>query len=62
MLYVLTETILALVSCGILAIPGALLILPLIAYQQATYAELYEERREYMLMTGMVREDELVGF
>lgn len=62
MLYILEETILFFISCGILAIPGVLLIFPLAAYQQATYAELYEERREYMLMTGMVREDELVGF
>lgn len=62
MLFVVEEMFLALISCGLLAIPGMLLIYPLVAYQHATYAELYEERREYMLMSGQAREDELVGF
>ena len=62
MLFVLEEIVLALISCGLLAIPGVLLIYPLVAYKNATYAELYEERREYMLMNGMAREDELIGF
>lgn len=62
LLFVLEELFLALISCGLLAIPGALLIYPLIAYQRATYAELYEERREYLLMNGFARADELTGF
>lgn len=62
MLFVLEVLVLGIISCGILAVPGVLLIYPLVAYQNATYAELYEERREYMLMNGMAREDELIGF
>lgn len=62
LLFVVEEVFLAIISCGLLAVPGALLIYPLIAYQRATYAELYEERREYMLMNGLAREDELTGF
>lgn len=61
-LFVLIEILLGAVSCGLLAIPGVLLIYPLVAYQMATYAELYEERREYALMTGMATKEELVGF
>lgn len=62
LLFILIEVLLAVISCGILAIPGALLIYPLVGYQQATFAELYEERREYALMTGMATHEELVGF
>lgn len=62
MLFILAEVILALISCGILAILGFVLIFPIIAYEQASFAELYEERREYALMTGMAAEDELAGF
>ncbi|MDE6432946.1 MAG: DUF975 family protein [Lachnospiraceae bacterium] len=62
MLFVAEETFLALISCGLLAIPGILLMYPLIAYIRATYAELYEERREYMLMCGVARQEELTGF
>lgn len=62
LLFIVEEIFLALISCGLLAIPGVLLIYPLAAYIRATYAELYEERREYMLMRGMAREEELAGF
>ena len=62
LLFALVEVILICISCGILAIPGIALSFPLIAYQKAAFAELYAERREYALMTGMVRQDELVGF
>ncbi|MDE5777782.1 MAG: DUF975 family protein [Lachnospiraceae bacterium] len=62
MLFVLEEIFLGLISCGLLAIPGVLLIYPLVGYQMATYAELYEERREYALMTGIATEKELIGF
>jgi uncharacterized membrane protein len=62
MVFVLEEIVLALISCGILAIPGVVLIYPVIAYMQATYAELYEERREYALMQGFAWSDELRGF
>lgn len=62
MVFVLEEILLALISCGLLAIPGALLSLPLSGYIWTTYAELYEERREYALMTGMATKEELCGF
>ncbi|MCM1179786.1 MAG: DUF975 family protein [Clostridium sp.] len=62
MVFVAEEIFLALISCGLLAIPGVLLIYPLVAYEQATYAELYEERREYMLMSGTAGQEELTGF
>ncbi len=54
--------LLSVCTCGILLLPSMLLIYPLSAYQQATFAELYAERREYSLMTGMVSEQELCGF
>lgn len=62
LLFILAEVILALISCGILAIPGMVLVLPVTAYVQVTNAELYAERREYALMAGMVSNEELVGF
>lgn len=62
MLFVLEELILGLISCGLLAIPGVLLIYPLVGYKMATCAELYEERREYALMSGMATKEELIGF
>lgn len=62
LLFVLVEIVLAIISCGLLAIPGVLLLYPIVGYQQVTYAELYEERREYALMTGMASKQELVGF
>lgn len=60
--YVIEYIVLVLFSCGLLAIPGLLLIYPLIGYQMTTFAELYAERREYALMTGIARADELIGF
>lgn len=62
MVFLLEIIFLAVISCGLLAIPGTLLIYPLVGYEMATYAELYEERREYALMTGMASKEELVGF
>lgn len=62
MLFVLEEIVLALISCGILAIPGILLCYPLVGYIQVTWTELYAERREYALMTGIASEQELKGF
>lgn len=43
-LFVLEEIVLAIFSFGLLAIPGLLLIYPLVAYENATYAELYADR------------------
>lgn len=54
--------LLSVCTCGILLLPSMLLVYPLSAYQQATFAELYAERREYALVTGMVSEQELCGF
>jgi uncharacterized membrane protein len=62
LVFILEELVLALISCGILAIPGVLLIYPLVGYEQVTWAELYAERREYMLVTGGVFPEELKGF
>lgn len=62
MVFLLEEVLLAMISCGLLAIPGVLLMYPLIGYQVTTFAELYEERREYALMSGMASGEELVGF
>lgn len=49
-------------SCGVLAVPSIAFLFPLIAYQHATYAELYAERREYALVNGIVTKEELCGF
>ena len=49
-------------SCFILTIPSMLVMYPVTAYQYATFAELYAERREYALMTGIATADELRGF
>lgn len=49
-------------SCGLLMLPSLVFVYPLAAYQQATFAELYAERREYALVTGMVSGQELSGF
>lgn len=62
MVFSLEIIFLAVISCGLLAIPGVLLIYPLVGYEMSTFAELYEERREYALMTGMAGKEELVGF
>lgn len=61
-LFVIVEIILAIISCGLLAIPGALIAFVISAYQCATYAELYAERREYMLYSGLATAAELPGF
>lgn len=53
---------LCIVSCGFLAVPSMVLAFPLAAYQHATFAELYAERREYVLMKGLATEQELQGF
>lgn len=62
MLFVLAEIILGLISCGLLAIPGAVLVFPINGYVETTMAELYAERREWMLMTGNATNEELKGF
>lgn len=62
LLFVLAEVVLALISCGLLAIPGMVLLLPIAAYEQASFAELYTERREYALITGMAGKNELIDF
>lgn len=58
----LVMVLLTVCSCGLLALPSQLLLYPLIAYQKATYAELYTERREYALLNGLASESELIGF
>lgn len=60
--FALEFILLTVFSCGFLSIPAMLLIYPLVGYQAATYAELYEERREYALVTNMAGRDELIGF
>lgn len=62
MLFVLAEIILGLMSCGLLAIPGAVLVFPINGYVETTMAELYAERREWMLVTGNATNEELKGF
>lgn len=62
MVYICEVVVLCICSCGLLALPAVLLGYPLVAYQRATYAELYEERREYALMSGMATPRELIGF
>lgn len=62
MVFILEEIVLGLISCGILMLPGMLLVLPLNGYRQVTIAELYAERREWMLMTGNATNEELKGF
>lgn len=60
--FILEEVFLALISCGLLALPGIVLIYPLIAYEQATYAELYMDCRDYALRSGLASPNELIGF
>lgn len=62
LLYALAEVVLAIISCGLLAIPGMLLVLPITAYQQASFAELYAERREYAIISGKATKEELPGY
>lgn len=52
---------LALLTCCLLGVGAKLVYVPLGGYMSATYAELYEERREYMLCMNQVSE-ELCGF
>lgn len=62
MLWFLAMIVLTVFSCGLLFLPSILLAYPLVGYVMATYSELYEERREYALMTGMAKKEELIGF
>lgn len=61
-LYTIVMIFLTIISCGLLTLPSLLLAYPLNAYQEATYAELYTERREYALLSGVASADELIGF
>lgn len=61
-LALLVVFILCIFSCGLLMYPGLLLFLPINAYYYATEAELYAERREYSIVTGIVSREELKGF
>ncbi len=49
-------------SCFSLALPSVIFLCPVFAYQYATYAELYESRRQFALTQGMVTRQELIGF
>lgn len=49
-------------TCCFMGIGGRLVYLPLAGYMAATYAELYEERREYMLCTRLASPQELCGY
>lgn len=62
LVFALEEILLAIFSCGLLAIPGMLLVLPLNGYIETTKAELYAERREWMLANGNASQGELKGF
>lgn len=62
LVFVLEEILLAIFSCGLLAIPGMLLVLPVTGYLETTKAELYAERREWMLANGNASQGELKGF
>lgn len=61
-LFILAEILLSIFSCGILAIPGAVLLYPISGYISATMAELYAERREFAIISGIASKEELVGF
>lgn len=52
----------ALLTCCLLGIGGYLVYTPLAGYIGATYAELYEERREYALYNHLVSQEELCGY
>ena len=62
LVFALEEILLAIFSCGLLAIPGMLLVLPVTGYVETTKAELYAERREWMLANGNASQGELKGF
>ena len=61
-LFILEELLLAVCSFGLLAIPGLLLIFPLHAYQQATYAELYLSRSSHLRQDPVSEEDVLASY
>lgn len=52
----------ALLTCCLMGIGAQLVYTPLAGYMGATYAELYEERREYALYNHLVSNEELCGF
>lgn len=52
----------ALLTCCFMGIGAMLVFLPIGGYVSATFAELYEERREFALCRGMVSSSELCGF
>ncbi len=64
--WILLGTVIAvpatLLTCCLLGIGGTIAFTPLAGYMAATYAELYEERREYVLCNHMVSAEELCGF
>lgn len=49
-------------TCCFMGIGATLVYVPLGGYMAATYAELYEERREYILFTHRASAQELCGF
>lgn len=51
-----------LLTCCFLGIGAYLIYTPLAGYMGATYAELYEERREYALYNHLAHEQELCGY
>lgn len=52
----------ALLTCCFMGIGAMLVYCPLGGYVSATYAELYEERREYAMCVNITNNTELVGF
>lgn len=52
----------ALLTCCFFGIGAQLVYVPLGGYVSATYAELYEERREFALLTYLASNEELCGF
>lgn len=52
----------ALATCCFMGIGASLVYVPLGGYVSATYAELYEERREYALCINIASSTELCGF
>lgn len=52
----------ALLTCCLMGIGAQLVYTPLAGYMGATYAELYEERREYALYNHLVSAEELCGY
>lgn len=52
----------ALLTCCLMGVGAYLVYTPLGGYMGATYAELYEERREYAIYNHLVSNEELCGF